>query len=335
MRLRSFHQALPPESLEEDATTVAYFRGAFVPLREAKVSILTHAFLFGTAVFEGIRGYCDPESREVYLFRLRDHYERMRRSGHILKIKLPHAPEELSRLTCELVRRNGYREDCYVRAVAYKSGLQIGLRLDDLDDFTMFALPQGRFFGDNPAVSACVTSWRRVEDNAVPARGKIQGAYVNSALAMTEALDNGFNDAILLTEDGHVSEGSGMNLFLVRGGRLYTPPRSENILEGITRETVFELARRELGVEVVERRIDRSELYTADELFFCGTGVEIVPISSVDRRPVGEGSAYPVARKLAAVYREAASGRRADYREYITPVYEDAGEGAERAGAQD
>jgi branched-chain amino acid aminotransferase len=324
MSLSSFHQALPPESLEEDEATVAYFRGAFVPLREAKVSIMTHAFLFGTAVFEGIRGYCAPDGREVYLFRLQDHYERMRRSGQIMKIKLPHAPEELSRLTCELIRRNGYREDCYVRAVAYKSGLQIGLRLADLDDFTMFALPQGRFFGGDRTVTACVTSWRRVEDNAVPARGKIHGAYVNSALAMTEAIDNGFDDAILLTEDGHVSEGTGMNLFLVRGGRLYTPPRSDNILEGITRETVFEMARRELCVEVVERCIDRSELYTADELFFCGTGVEIVPISSVDRRAVGDGSRYPVTKKLSAVYREAACGLRADYRAYVTPVYEDA-----------
>lgn len=322
MSLRSFHQVLPPESLDEDEATVGYFRGAFVPLREAKVSVLTHAFLFGTAVFEGIRGYGDPASGQVYLFRLRDHYERMRRNGQILKINLPRTPEELSELTCELIRRNGYREDCYVRAVAYKSGLQIGLRLGELDDFTMFALPQGRFFGAERTVTACVTSWRRVEDNAVPARGKIHGAYVNSALAMTEAIDNGFDDAILLTEDGHVSEGSGMNLFLVRDGRLYTPPRSDNILEGITRDTVFALARRELGVEVVERSIDRSELYTADELFFCGTGVEIVPISAVDRRPVGAGdSGYPVTKKLAAVYREAASGLRDDYREYITPVY--------------
>jgi branched-chain amino acid aminotransferase len=329
MPLKSFHQALPPETLEEDAASVAYFRGEFVPLREAKVSILTHAFLFGTAVFEGIRGYYDDASRQVYLYRLREHYERMRRNAHILKMKLPGASEELSRLTCELVRRNGYREDCYVRAVAYKSALQIGLRLADLDDFTIFALPQGRFFGSDRTVSACVTSWRRVEDNAVPARGKIHGAYVNSALAMTEAIDNGFDDAIFLTEDGHVSEGSGMNLFLVRGGRLHTPPRSDNILEGITRDTVFELARRELGVEVVERCVDRSELYTADELFFCGTGVEIVPIRSVDHRPVGDGSGYPVTRKLSAAYREVVTGLRPAYRDFLTPVYGDAGGGAQ------
>lgn len=322
----SFQQVLPPESLEDDEKTVAYFRGAFVPLREAKISILTQAFMFGTAVFEGIRGYCDPDGRQVYLFRLREHYERMRRSGQIMKISLPGTAEELSRLSCELIRRNGYREDCYVRAVAYKSGLQLGFRLADLDDFALVALPQGRFFGGDRTVRACVASWRRVQDNAVPARGKVQGAYVNSALAITEAIDNGFDDAIFLTEDGHVSEGTGMNLFLVRGGRLYTPPPSDNILEGITRDTVFEMSRRELGAEVVERRIGRSELYAADELFFCGTGMEIVPVSSVDRRPVGDGSAYPVTKKLSAVYREATRGLRADYHTYLTPVYE--GDGA-------
>ena len=323
MPLRSFHQVLPPESLEEDGAAVAYFRGAFVPLRDAKISILTQAFMFGTAVFEGIRGYCDPEGRRVYLFRPQDHFERMRRSGHILKIRLPGDAEGLTQLACELIRRNGYREDCYVRAVAYKSGLQIGFRLADFDDFAMIALPQGRFFGGDRTVAACVSSWRRIEDNAVPARGKIQGAYVNSALAMTEAIDNGFDDAIFLTEDGHVSEGTGMNVFIVRGGRLYTPPPSANILEGITRETVFELARRELGFEVVERSIDRSELYAADELFFCGTGVEIISVGSVDRRPVGDGSGYPFTKKLSAVYREVVRGQRADYLNHLTPVYKE------------
>ncbi len=303
-------------------TQFAFFRGAFVPIAEARLSITSHVVNYGTGCFEGIRGYWNAEAEQLYVFRLREHYERLLRSAKILLIELPHDAAELSQITLELLRKEGFRGDVYIRPLAYKGSEGIGVRLHGLrDEFAVFALPFGQYLPFESGVKVGVSSWRRVSDNAIPARAKITGAYVNSALAKTEAHLNGFDEAIVLTESGHVAEGSAENLFLLRGGELVTPPVSEDILEGITRDTVIALARDELGLPVVERRIDRTELYAADEAFFCGTGVEIVPIGEIDRRPVGNRGIGPVTQRLIQLYGDVVRGRVSRYLSWCTPVY--------------
>src|SRR5688500_12053763 len=244
---------------------VTYFKGAFVEDDQAKSGVKTHAFNYGTGCFEGIRGYWNEQDEQVYVFRLRDHYARLHRSCRILGIGLEKSIEELCELTLELVRRNGYREDVYIRPIAYKSSEIVGVRMHGIeDDLTIFTTPFGKYLPADNGGKCCTSSYRRVDDNAIPARAKVTGIYVNSALAKTEANMNGFDEAIMLTHEGHVSEGSGENIFMVRDGALVTPGASENILEGITRAVVMELARKELGMPTVERQVDRSELYSAD-----------------------------------------------------------------------
>jgi branched-chain amino acid aminotransferase len=318
----SFTDVMTFDDLERKRVRFAHFEGRLTPLRDAKISILTQAFLFGTAVHEGIRFYYSPKRRQAYGFRLHDHYERLLQNGKILKISLRDPVETLVRHTLDVIRANEFREDSYVRAVAYKSGLQFGLRLAEANDFTLFAVPQGRFHGAAKPLSVCVSSWRRVEDNALPPRGKINGAYVNSALAMTEAIDDGYDDAILLNERGEVAEGTGMNLFLVRRGRVVTPSLDQNVLEGLTRDTAITLLREREGVEVESRPVDRTELYSADEVFFAGTGMEIVPVGAVDRRPVGSGEA-PLTARLREHYDDLVRGRAESHGDWLTPVFED------------
>ncbi|KKL16305.1 hypothetical protein LCGC14_2496930, partial [marine sediment metagenome] len=271
-------------------TPYAYFQKEFVPLAEAKIGIMTHAFLYGTAVFEGIRGNWNDKEQQLYLFRLNEHYDRLRKSCRIVKIDLPYSGEELHSISTRLVEMCGYREDVYVRPIAYKSSEVIGVRLHDLeDDFLIFVAPFGPYLDIEKGARCCTSSWRRVEDTAIPARAKINGIYVNSALAKTEAMLNGFDEAIMLDERGHVSEGSGENIFIVEGDRLVTPPPASNILVGITRDTVITLARQELGMETVERDIDRSEVYAADECFMTGTAAHVTPVVELDHRPIGSG----------------------------------------------
>ncbi|HEX9764138.1 MAG TPA: branched-chain amino acid transaminase [Candidatus Acidoferrales bacterium] len=309
---------------EVSPDTIVYFDNRFVPLREAHVSILTHALNYGTGVFEGIRGYWEEKEQELFLVRVEEHYHRWLRNCRILRLELPLNPAQLTELTSELVRRNRFRDNVYVRPLAYKSSARIGVHPDDKDAFAIVALPFGDYLDSRQGLHAGVSSWRRVEDNAIPGRGKICGAYVNSALAGDEARRNGYDEAIFLTEDGHVCEGAAANIFLVRDGSLITPPVTDNILEGITRASVMELARREMGLEVIERRVDRSELYIADEAFFTGTAVEIAPIVRVDDRPVGTGKVGLVATALRQFYSDAVRGRLATYRHWLTPAYHDA-----------
>jgi len=300
----------------------AFFKGEFVPIEEAKVSIMTHALNYGTGCFEGIRAYWNAEEEQLYIFRMREHYERLLHSCQILHIQLPYDAEELGRITVELLRREGYREDVYIRPLAYKGSEGIGVRLHDLEDhFAIFTVPFGKYLKKDE-VRACVSSWRRISDNAIPARAKITGAYINSALARTEAVMNGFDEAILLSQDGHVSEGSAENIFLVREGLLVTPPVTENILEGITRATLIQIAEEELGISTLERPIDRTELYVADEVFLCGTGVQMVAIVEIDHRPVGTGSMGPVTRRLRELYFDIVRGKVEKYKRWCTSVYE-------------
>jgi branched-chain amino acid aminotransferase len=299
-----------------------FMNGEFVPVEQGMISVRTHGFAYGTGCFEGIRGYWNEEEQQVYLFRLREHYKRLLNSCKILQIQLPYTVDQLIELSIELVRRNGQKQDVYLRPVAYKAAETIGVRLHGLkDDFIITAEPMGNYV-DTTGLRCGVSSWRRIDDNAIPARAKITGSYVNSALAKSEALQNGFDEAIMLTHDGHVSEGSAENIFLWMNNELVTPAGTENILFGITRDTIIELATRELGRITRERQVDRTELYIADEIFLCGTGAQIAPVVSVDHRPVGDGQIGPVASTILKLYFDVVRGRRPEYREqWCTPVY--------------
>lgn len=298
----------------------AFFRGEIRPIEEAKVSVMTSALNYGTAVFEGIRAFWNEEERELFVFRMPDHYARLLRSARILLIDLPYGVEDLCRITLDLLRREGFREDVYIRPLAFKSSEEIGVRLHNLEsDLAIFALPFKAYLPEG-GIRAMVSSWRRVEDNAIPARAKITGAYVNSALAKTEAYLAGFDEAIVLNEDGQVAEGSAENLFLVRDGTLITPPITANILEGITRDTVMALAR-DLGLPVVERPVDRSELYVAEEVFLTGTAAGLAPVVEIDGRRIGTGKPGPIFGRLRDLYEQVVRGKHRKYRNWCTPVY--------------
>jgi branched-chain amino acid aminotransferase len=303
-------------------TRYAFFEGRIVPIDEAKVSIMTHAFNYGTGCFEGIRAYWNDTEEQLYVFRMREHYERFLRSCHIIRISLPYSVDELCTITIELLQEEGFSEDSYIRPLAYKADPGVGVRLHDLEDeFALFATPFGKYIEKEEGATVVVSSWRRINDNAVPARAKITGAYINSALIKTDAVMSGFDEAIVLTQEGHVSEGSAENLFIVRDGKLITSPVTEDILEGITRSTLIELAAKELGIETIERPIDRTELYVAEEAFFCGTGVQIVAIAEIDHRPVGTGKIGPIVSELRELYFSIARGKRKEYIDWTTPVY--------------
>ena len=305
-----------------DDSIVAWFEGKFVPLSEAKIPVMTHGFLYGTATFEGIRAYWNEEQEQLYALKMLDHYRRMARSAKVLLMKLPMPPEELVALTVDLLRRNGFRQDSYIRPTLYKSSEVIGVRLHNLEhQLLIFSVPFGEYIAIDRGITAQVVSWRRNSDQALPARAKIVGGYANSAFSKTEAVLNGYDEAIVLTMDGHVSEGSAENLFIARDGKLITPPVTDDILEGITRTALIQLAREEMGIETMVRTIDRSELYGCDEVFLCGTGAQISPVVEIDHRSVGEGEVGPITRQLAALYFDAVRGKLPAYSDWLTPIY--------------
>ena len=298
-----------------------FFRNEFVPLSEAKIGVMTHAIHYGTGLFEGIRGNWNAEHKQIYIFRLKEHYERLLNGCKVLKINIPYTLDKLCQITVELVNKCGFQEDIYIRPLAYKSSESLGVRLHDLDsDFLVFAIPWGRYL-DVDKGRCAVSSWRRPEDNVIPPQVKITGIYVNNAFAKTEAVENGFDEAIMLSPDGHVSEGSGENIFLVINGQLVTPATYSNILMGITRNTVIELARNELGVETVERLIDRSELYNAQECFLTGTAAHITPIVEIDRRQIADGEIGGITKKLQNIYSDVIRGSNPKYLHWCTPAY--------------
>jgi branched-chain amino acid aminotransferase len=299
----------------------AYFQKKIVPLAEARINVMTHALHYGTAIFEGIRGNWNSRQEQIFIFRLREHYERLTDGCKLLKISLPHSVDELCRITIDVVEKCGFKEDIYIRPLAYKSSEALGVRLHDLeDDFTVFAIPWGRYL-DMDSCRCSVSSWRRPDDNVIPPQIKMAGIYINSALTKTEAMQNGYDEGIMLSPDGHVSEGSGENIFLVEDGRLITPAIYNNILMGITRDTVITLAKNELDLETVERSIVRSELYTADECFLTGTAAHITPVSEIDNRKIGDSGIGPVTAKLQKLYFDVIKGNNARYLDWCTPVY--------------
>lgn len=301
---------------------VAFFQKKFVPLEDAKVNIMTHALHYGTACFEGIRGNWNEEEQQIYLFRIKEHYERLQRSCRIIKIKLAFSVEELCRITVDLVKKNGLREDIYIRPLAYKSSLTIGVRLHGLDDdFFLFVAPFGNYLDVTRGIKCCVSSWRRIDDNIIPPRAKVTGLYVNSALAKTEAFENGYDEAILLSQNGHVSEGSGENIFIINNGKLITPPATDNILLGITRDTIIQVAKEEFGIETEERSVDRSELYLANECFLTGTAAHVTPVLEIDHRPVGDGQIGKISKELQNLYFDIVRGKNKKYSHWCTPAY--------------
>ena len=302
----------------------AYFEGRVVPMSEAKVSIATHALHYGTACFEGIRGYWNEQHGQLYLLKLREHYQRMDQSCNALRIQPQESTDDLCRITTELVRMHGYRQDVYVRPIAYKATRTIKLTLSSLDDAVgIYTFAMGNYVDISAGLNVCTSSWRRANSNAMPIRAKVTGAYINSSLAVDDAHAAGFDEAIMLTHDGTVSEGSSCNLFILRNGKLATPALSEDILEGITRNALIEMLRNDFDMVVEERRIDRTELYASDEMFLCGTGVQVSPVVSVDRRRVGNGKPGPLSMKLQAAYLAACRGENEQYRHWVTPVYTD------------
>lgn len=300
-------------------TPYAYFQGNIVPLSEAKIGVMTHAFNYGTAVFEGVRGNWNEDDQTTYLFRLREHFERLGQSSKILLLQMHETVDRLCEIAVELVERSGFTEDVYLRPMVYLSSEQLGVRLHNLESSTLIFLTP--FPAYLPEVARCHTStWRRVQDTGIPPRAKVTGIYVNSALAKTEANANGFDEAIMLNENGHVSEGSGENIFMVRDGRLITPTPADNVLEGITARSVMELAANELGVPILQREIDRTELYIADEVFMTGTAAHLTPVVEVDRRPVGTGRPGPVTSKLSELFYDCIRGKSEKYQNWCTPA---------------
>jgi branched-chain amino acid aminotransferase len=311
------HHAPAPGSLDE---LICYFEGAWVPMRDAKVSIMTHAFMYGTATFEGIRAYWNPEQGRLYGLRMREHVERIRQSCRILLMTDVPSVDELMRLIVETVRRNEFKQDAYIRPSFYKSTKAIGVRLHDLDNqLYIVTVPFGDYINTDAGVRVMTSSWRRNADEALPARGKIVGGYVNMAFQKSEAEMNGFDEAIVLTASGHVNEASAANVFVVRDGVALTPPVYDDLLEGVTRKALLELLENE-GIPTEVRSIDRSELYVADEMFLCGTGVQISPVVEVDHRPVGSGEVGPIARLVRDRYFDAVRGRLSEYSHWLTPI---------------
>ena len=311
------HHAPSAGSLDD---LTCYFEGDWVPLRDAKVNVMTHAFMYGTATFEGIRAYWNEEQGKLYGLKLREHVERLRQSCRILLMKDVPSVDELTRLIVETIRRNGFREDAYIRPSFYKSTRAIGVRLHDLEnELYIVAVPFGNYIDTDAGVRVMTSSWRRNADDALPARGKIVGGYVNMAFQKSEAELNGFDEAVVLTANGHVNEASAANLFVVRDGVALTPPVSDDLLEGVTRKALIELLTNE-GIPVEARSIDRSELYIADEVLLCGTGVQVSPVIEVDHRPVGSGEIGPISRLVRDRYFDAVRGRLPEYRHWLTPI---------------
>ena len=301
---------------------LAYFRGDVVPIEEARVSVMTHALHYGTAVFEGIRGNWNESKNQLFIFRIKEHYERLLQGCDMLMLDIPYSVDDLCKITLGLVKESGYKQDLYIRPLAYKSEeLVANLKLQEIEsDFTLIMVPFGDYLDTDGALRCCTSSWRRVDDTNVPPRLKISGTYVNGILAKTEATLAGFDEAIMLTQDGFVSEGSGENLFMINNGVIYTPPVSDNNLSGITRDSAIEIARQEVGMEVVETRIRRSELYFADEVFLTGTAAHIQAVGELDNRVIGSGDTGPITTKINEVYQESIRGNNPKYESWCTSV---------------
>lgn len=300
-----------------------YMDGNYVEKEKATIPVMTHGFLYGTSIFEGIRAYYNPEEKQLYGFRVPEHFDRLKRSAKVFRMNVGSTTEELCEVTKTLLSKNGYQQDTYIRPTLYKSAQKIGTHmLDNPDSLLIFSVVMGDYIDTSKGLRVCVSNWRRTSDNAIPPRSKIGGAYANAALIATDARLAGFDDAIVLSEDGTVTEGSAMNLFLVIDGKLVTTQSTDNILQGITRDTIIQLAKEVLGLEVIERVVDRTELYTADEAFYCGTGAQVSPIVNIDNRDLGDGKVGPISLQLQKLYFDVVKGRVPQYKKWCMPIYD-------------
>lgn len=304
-------------------TQYAFFEGKIRPIAEAKVGVMTHTLNYGTGCFGGLRGYWNADQHQLYVFRIHDHYARFLNSTKLLMSKAPYTVQELVDITVELLRLEGWQQNCYIRPLFYKADELIGVRLHDLrDEVTIFSVPMGSYLANEDGVKLATSSWRRVDDTAIPPRGKLVGSYVNSALVKTEAQLSGFDDALVLNQDGHVAEASAANLIMVREGKLVVPPNSANVLEGITLKSLLHLAQEELGLEWEAREIDRTELYLAEEALLCGTGVQIAAVASLDHRPIGAGVMGPITRQLRELFFRVVRGEEPKYLHWLTAIHQ-------------
>ncbi len=303
-------------------TEFLFMNGEYVDAKTATIPVRTHAFLYGTSVFEGIRAYYNKDENQLYVFRVKEHYERLLRSAKVMWMQNPYSLEEYCKITKELLRKNEYKTDVYIRPTLYKSSQKVGPTLTDNEDsFLIFTTPLGDYFDAERGLKLCVSNWRRTSDNAIPPRAKVSGAYANSALIKTDAHEAGFDDAVVLSESGQVTEGSAMNIFLVINGVLTTSNTTDDILVGVTRNTVIELAK-ELNIPIKERSIDRTELYLADEIFCCGTGAQIVPVESIDHRMIGNGKIGKITKQISNLYFEVVRGNVEKFKDWCTPIYD-------------
>ena len=303
-------------------TEHVFMNGEYIEADKAVLPVRTHAFLYGTSVFEGIRAYYNKEEDQLYAFRVKEHYERFLHSAKVMWMKSPYTIEEYENITKDLLKLNGYKTDVYIRPTLYKSSQKVGPTLTDNEDsFLIFTTPFGDYFEGDRGLKLCVSSWRRTSDNAIPPRAKVSGAYANSALIKTDAHEAGFDDAVVLSESGQVTEGSAMNIFLVINRTLVTSSTTDDILVGVTRNTVIELAH-ELGIPVKERSIDRTELYAAEEAFCCGTGAQIVPVESIDHRIVGDGKIGNITKQIQELYFNVVKGKVDKFKKWCLPVYD-------------
>ncbi len=304
-----------------DLSKHAFFEGKIVPLADAKINIATHGFLYGTSVFGGMRAYWNEEKKGLFVFRPYDHFRRLLHSTRMMSMQTSYDEESLIQLTLDVLRTDHWQQDVYMRPTFYKADMGIGVRLHDLrDEFCLFTMAFEKYVKNDTNAHVTVSSWRRIDDNMIPARGKVAGAYANSALIKTDANRAGFDEALVLDQSGHVSEGSAMNIFMVRDGVMITPPVTDNILEGITRRTVIELARNELGLQVVERSIDRTEVFVCEEFFMTGTAAEVTAVTKIDNRPVGIGTMGPITTKIRALYGDVVRARNPKYMHWNVEV---------------
>lgn len=308
--------------MTQSGPNYAYFQGEIVPIAEAKVSVMTHALNYGTGAFAGMRAYWSDAHEQLYLFRPYDHFRRLLQSASLLRMSFEDTPETLTEKLRQLLQTEGYRTNTYIRPLVYKSSETIGVKLHDIaDDLTMFAMPFGSYLRED-GLHAHISAWRRIDDNMIPARGKITGAYANSALIKSDAVLSGYDEALVLNDDGHVSEASGANIFIVRDGTVITPPINANVLEGITRRSLIQLMRDDMGLTVEERNIDRTEVYLADEAFFCGTAVQVAGITRVDHRAIGDGELGTITTDLSNLFHRVVKGEVDTYTDWLVPVYE-------------
>jgi branched-chain amino acid aminotransferase len=315
--------ATPPDTDEaaRREQSWVFFDGEFRRYRDARIGLLTQGLNYGTGCFEGLRAYWSEERRQLYGLWFPEHYQRLHRNTRTLQMRVPHSVPELCDITHELLRRNECRETTYIRPLSFKSAEAIGFRLHDIpDSFAIITAPMGDYVPTG-GMRCMVSSWRRIDDSMAPPRTKCTGIYINSALAKSEALQAGFDEAVMLTAAGNVCEGTGENIFVIRGGVVSTPARSDNILEGITRQGIIHLFREELGLDVEERSIGRSELYAADEVFMCGTGAQVAPVTEIDRRTVGDGEPGPLTLRIQGLYQRIVTGGDPKYAEWLRPIW--------------